>query len=428
MLRSPFISYRVAACLAAFAVVVVGSAALPTGAYASISDLTGARPAEAHAPVVPSDTTESDDGTPQTSVLSDPFVRTNGAEGLNLLYNMHFEEARAIFNEIDARYPNHPVGPFLKGLNIWWEILLDLTDTSHDEAFFDAMDETIERSEAILDEDPDDFDATFFKGAALGFRGRLRSNRGNWFKAALDGKKAISYVREVAQQAPENDDYVFGKGMYDYYAAIIPEEYPVSKAIMWMMPDGDKERGLKLLKRSANEGHYIQTEATYFLAQIYFLYENDYAMALDYVQRLRQMHPRNPYFHNFEGRVLARWGRWSRSREVFTEVVARHDSSAAGYNTHMAEVARYYLARERILRQDYDGALQHLAALEGLTSREGVDDTRYRVLGYLYQGMAYDAQGRRDMAVNRYKMVFRYDDYAGAHDRAERYLDDPYGQ
>jgi len=362
------------------------------------------------------------------SVLNTAFVREHGAKGLELLYNMQFAEARRHFDKIDARYPNHPVGPFLNGLNVWWRILIDLPDTSHDDTFFRAMNETIDRCEEILDEDPDNFDATFFKGAALGFGGRLRSNRGDWFKATLDGKRAIGYVRDVAQQDPDNNDYVFGKGMYDYYAAIIPEEYPISKALMWMLPDGDRERGLRLIRQAANEGYYIQTEAIYFLAQIYYLYENDYSKAVGYTGELRKRHDDNPYFHNMHGRILARWGRWKQAKDVFSEVVDRHAAGQAGYNHHMAEVARYYLARERMIRRDFDGALQHLAALEGLTSREGNTDTKFKALGYLYQGMAYDGQGRRDLAVNRYRMVLRLDDYANTHDQAERYLDDPYGQ
>jgi len=389
---------------------------------------TGPDTLDRHEPVASAESTASRASTGGPSLLDDPFVREHGTRGLDLLYNMEFEAARSAFDKIDARYPDHPVGPFLNGLNTWWSILIDLTDTSHDEAFYRAMNETIDRCDAILDEDPDHFDATFFKGAALGFRGRLRSNRGDWFKATLDGKRAIGYVREVAQQDPDNDDYVFGKGMYDYYAAIIPEEYPVSKAIMWMMPDGDKQRGIDLIKQSATEGDYIRTEATYFLAQIYYLYENDYRTAVEYTTKLREMHDKNPYFHNLHGRVLARWGRWGEAREVFQEVVDRHAAGWTGYNAHTAEVAQFYLTRERMLRREFEEALQHLAELEKLTSREGVEDTRFRVLGYLYQGMAYDGLGRREMAVNRYNMVFRFDDYANAHDRAERYLDDPYGR
>jgi len=384
-------------------------------------------PSQAHASAFLQSTTD-DTTAVQQSVLDAPLVRKQGAEGLALLYNMEFEKARSIFNEIDQRYPNHPVGPFLNGLNIWWKILIDLSDTSHDDVFFQAMNETIDRCEEILDEDPGNFDATFFKGAALGFRARLRSNRGSWLKATIDGKRAIGYVREVAGRDPDNSDFLFGKGMYDYYAAIIPDQYPVSKAIMWMMPDGDKQRGLRLIEESANDGHYIQTEATYFLAQIYYLYEKEYATALKHTRRLRELHDGNPYFHNFHGRVLARSGRWSHAAEVFEEVVERYAADVPGYNRHTATVAQFYLARERLYRRDYDDALSHLAELETLSTQEDVEDTRYRILGYLYQGMAYDGMGRREMAKSRYKMVFRFDDYAGAYDRAERYLEAPYGQ
>lgn len=362
---------------------------------------------------------------PSSSVLDDPFVREEGKRGLDLLYDMQFDAARAIFREIDARYPDHPVGPFLRGLNVWWKIMLNLDATDHDDAFYAAMDETIARAEAMLDDDEDNFDAMFFKGAALGFRGRLRSNRSEWMKAAYDGKRAIGYVRSVAQRAPENHDYVFGKGMYDYYAAILPEEYPISKAVTWMMPDGDRERGLSLLKRTAEKGWYIQTEAVYFLAQIHYLYENNYATSLHYVKWLREHHPNNPYFHVFEGRIYARWGRWEQVRRVFGEVADRCDAEKRGYNAHMGVIAHYYLARQRLYADAYDEALHHLARLETYTNRS-TGDANYKTLGYLYQGKAYDALGRRDMAVNRYRLVLRRDDAADAHETAREHLEAPY--
>jgi tetratricopeptide (TPR) repeat protein len=91
----------------------------------------------------------------------------------------------------------------------------------------------------------------------------------------------------------------------------------------------------------------------------------------------------------------------------------------------MEEVARLYLARDRLYQDQYQEALRHLAELEQLTSRN-IDDTRYRMLGYLYQGMVYDALGRRDMAVNRYEKVLDMEDAAGAHERARDYLSSPY--
>lgn len=363
-----------------------------------------------------------------SSVLDDEFVRTEGKKGLDLLYNMRSDSARAIFEQIDQRYPDHPIGPYLQGLNLWWTIMLDLTNTDHDAAFYGFMNEVIERSEALLDENPDHFDALLFKAAAHGFKARLASNRHNWWKALRNGKNAIGPARQVATSAPsDNGDYVFGKGLYDYYTAILEEEYPVVKTFTWMIPDGNRERGLRLLKRTAEEGYYVRTEAIYYLTQVHYLYEDDYLASRRYVQRLRDRHPGNPYFHNFEGRVYARWNRWDQAEEVFDEVVARSEEGKAGYNAHMEEIARYYLGRAHLYDGEYDAALRHLGHLERLTDRD-IDNNRFRVWGFLYQGMVFDAMGRRKLAKNKYRAVLEMADPVGAHDRAERYLDEPYSR
>jgi tetratricopeptide (TPR) repeat protein len=339
---------------------------------------------------------------------------------------MQFEAAKARFDKINARYPDHPVGPFLQGLNLWWTIMLDLTDTAHDEAFYEIMDEVIDRSNELLDENDDHFDALLFKAAAHGFKARLASNRSNWWKSIRNGRKAIAPARKVAEIAPPgNGDYVFGKGLYDYYTAILEEEYPVVKTFTWMIPDGNRKRGLRLLRRTASEGYYVKTEAIYYLTQVNYLYEEDYAATRRRVRQLRERHPRNPYFHNFEGRVYARWARWDQAREVFAEVVRRCEEGAPGYNVHMEEVARYHLGRAHLYDQHYDQALRHLGRLERLTDRD-VEDSRYRLLGFLYQGMVHDAMGNREKAVQLYRRVLDMEDPVGAHDRAERYLREPY--
>lgn len=393
------------------------------GLVVSLLVLGGGRAATAQTATSPDSTEEL-----TSSVLDDEFVRTEGKRGLDLLYNMRSDNANAIFQRIDDRYPDHPIGPYLQGLNLWWTIMLDLTNTDHDAAFFDLMNEVIDRSEALLDDNPDHFDALLFKAAAHGFKARLASNRHNWWKALRNGQKAIGPARRVATIAPpDNADYVFGKGLYDYYTAILEKEYPVVKTFTWMIPDGNRERGLRLLKLTANEGYYVKTEALYYLTQVHYLYEDDYVASRRYVRRLRERHPDNPYFHNFEGRVYARWNRWNQAEEVFSEVVARCEQDQSGYNVHMEEIAQLYLGRARLYDDDYDGALQHLGRLERLTDRD-IENNRYRILGFLYQGMVLDAMGRRKLAKNKYRAVLDMDDPVGVHDRAENYLDEPYSR
>ena len=360
------------------------------------------------------------------SVFEDSLTLSEADRGLDHLYGMEFGEARRLFDQIDQRYPWHPVGPFLLALNTWWKILPDLSNEEHDEAFYASMKEVIERSDRLLKHTPDHFDALFFKGAALGFRGRLRSNRGEWFKSARDGMKALKYIRAVAGYASENADYAFGQGIYDYYAAAMPDKHPFLKPLMVFFPDGNRERGIRTLERTVRAGRFIRTEAAYFLLQIYYMFENDFDRSLHYVTWLRERHPGNAFFHVFEGRVYARWGQWRTARSIFEAVVGGFEAGREGYDAALAAHALYYVARSHMAYGEYDAALTSFHALKVLEARNDEHGT-YEVLGRLYEGMSYDALGRRSDAVASYRQVLGMRNLSGAHERAKRYLNTPFG-
>jgi tetratricopeptide (TPR) repeat protein len=359
------------------------------------------------------------------TVLDDPRVRRLGRIGLDHLYDMRKAEARAAFAEIEALYPDHPIGPFLRGLDIWWDIMIDLTSTQHDAAFFREMGVVVDRANKLLKRNRNDFDAIFFKGAALGFSGRHKSNRGQWMKAAIDGKNALDYVFLIAEKDPSNADYLFGKGIYDYFSVIIPRLYPVVRPFTVLMPRGNIQRGLDALQRTVDQGYFIRTEAAYFLLQIYYQYEEDYAKSLQYTQWLRNEHPQNSFFHAFEGRVYVRWGRWQQAEEIFQEVIQRYDARQAGYSDAIAEQAFYYLGRGQMARREYEAARTTFERLERILDRGGIP-SGFKVLGYLRLGMVNDVLQNRGRAEAYYRHVLRLKDWAGAHDRAEEYLKSPF--
>lgn len=359
------------------------------------------------------------------SVLDDPVVQYQTKKGLDHLYNMEFGEARAMFEMIDQAHPNHPVGPFLLALNTWWEILIDMSDESHDDEFYGSMEEVIERSDRLLKRDSKNFDAQFFKGAALGFRGRLRSNRGDWFRAAKDGLRAMDFVLGIAERRPENADFAFGEGIYDYYAAAVPEKYPYVKPAMIFFPNGNKQRGIQKLERTVQHGTFISSEAAYFLLQIFYLFERDFEKSKYYATWLRKHHPRNSYFHAFEGRVYAKWGQWDTVQSIYADILNRYKDRQTGYNAAIAEQALYYLARTRMAYGDYDRALTYLDNLKALGARDN-EQSYFEVLGRLREGMVLDALGNRGDAVVVYREVLTMKDWSGAHDRAKQFLDRPY--
>ncbi len=364
---------------------------------------------------------------PDESVLDDVVVQHQVKKGLDYLYDMEFGRALRMFELIDESHPRHPIGPFLMALNTWWKILVDLSDESHDAAFYAAMDEVISRSDKLLARNKNDFDAWFFKGAALGFRGRLRSNRGEWFLSAKDGLRAMDYVLGVVKRDPSNDDFAFGKGIYDYYAAAIPAKYPYVKPVMIFFPSGDRERGIRELERTVKGGRFIQTEAAYFLLQIYYLFENDYSKSVYYADWLRKRHPNNSFFHTFEGRVYAKWGQWATVRDIFAEVLARYKARRTGYNAAAAEQALYFLARSHMAGGEFNAALDHLDQLQSLAARDH-EKSYFEILGRLRQGMSHDALGGREAAVAAYKEVLTMNDTSGSHERARRYLESPFGR
>ena len=359
------------------------------------------------------------------SILDDPRVQELGKVGLDHLYNMEREKASEAFDAIEELYPDHPIGPFLQGLNIWWDVMIDLPAETHDKAFFKQMDESVKRANRMLKRNRKDFDAMFFKGAALGFSGRLKSNRGKWFAAAMDGKNALDYVMAISEREDENADFGFGKAIYDYFSVVIPKEYPAVRPFTIFMPKGNKERGIENLTRTMEEGHFIQTEAAYFLLQIYYTYERSYRQSLAHVQWLREQHPQNSFFHVFEGRVYFRWGRWGDALPIFEDVLQKYEAETPGYSKTIGEQAYYYAARTHMVYDRFDVALAYLLQLENLTE-QGDGSSVFKVLAYLRLGMVYDAKGERELAERYYNNVLELDDWSGAHDRAKRFLAKPY--
>src|SRR4051794_6331346 len=124
------------------------------------------------------------------SILDDEQFRSELRQGLDRLYDMDYDGANAAFAEIETRYPDHPVGPFLRSLHPWWEILVDPDDDAHDDAFFDSMSEVIKRCDRRLRRDPQDLHGMFFQARALAFPGRLFTHPQSRLRAGPGGPQA----------------------------------------------------------------------------------------------------------------------------------------------------------------------------------------------------------------------------------------------
>ncbi|OGU78066.1 MAG: hypothetical protein A2W11_12955, partial [Ignavibacteria bacterium RBG_16_35_7] len=225
--------------------------------------------------------------------------------GIKQIYSINFSDAEVTFRKLMADYPGHPSGRFFLAMIDWWRILLDLDVETYDELFFQKIEDVIYNCEQILEKDPNNIDALFFKGGAIGFRGRLRAYRESWLKAADDGREALPIVEQASILDPENRDVQLGFGIYNYYADVIPDRYPLLKPLMIFFPDGNREKGIEQLTNTALRGKYAKYEARYFLMTLYYTYENNPYKAEEFANMLVSDFPNNPIFEKWQGRISA---------------------------------------------------------------------------------------------------------------------------
>jgi tetratricopeptide (TPR) repeat protein len=358
------------------------------------------------------------------SILDDEQFRTDVRRGLDLLYDMDYAAAGAVFAAIEQRHPKHPVGPLLRALPPWWEVMVDPDDESRDKAFLAAMEEVIERCDRRLRTDRQDLDGLFFKAGAHAFRGRLHADRKHWLRAARDGQKALRYLREVRDRDPDNPDLLLGTGLFHYLADVVPEQHPILKPFARMFPKGDRARGLFELSKAAEQGEFVSAEAAFGLVQIYYLFEKDYASALHYARSLRQRYPNNSLFHVYEGRSFARLNMWGEARRDLLEILDRHAEGRTGYRGDVLQQALYVLGRDEVKWKQYVDALTYLARLEDLPRQS--NSGGYKAWGRVYRGMALDALGRREEALHWYRRTLAAGGPDDARDRARGYVKSPY--
>lgn len=345
--------------------------------------------------------------------------------GIKQIYNIKFTEAEKTFRSVIADYPDQPAGRFFLAMIDWWKILLDPDNESYDEIFFQKLEDVIYQCDQLLDKNPKNVDALFFKGGSIGFRGRLRAFRESWLKAADDGREALPIVEEAAALDPNNMDVQLGFGIYNYYAAVIPNENPLIKPLMIFFPDGDKEKGIQQLKNTAFNGKFAKYEARYFLMTLYYRYENNALVADDYAKLLQEDFPDNPVFEKWRGRIAIRRGDYFLADSVFRNVLLKADKKYIGYDRpNSLREAAYYVGNNFKNSGQLDSAkiyFERCIAESKKIDEEG-EESGFQVNSVLYLAQMAEIQNKKDEAIKLYEEILDMNDYGRSHSIAENSL------
>jgi tetratricopeptide (TPR) repeat protein len=364
-----------------------------------------------------------------SQTIDDKEFDVQTKKGIEHIYNLDFEKAESEFTQLVKLRPKDPSGHFFLAMVDWWRILIDMDNEQYDQRFFDALDKVIDLCDELLDKNERDVNALFFKGGAVGFKGRLKFHRDDWFAAAGAGRKALPIVQDASAYDPKNYDILLGSGIYNYYAEVIPQLYPVAKPLMLFIPAGDKKRGIQQLKTASEKGKYAGIESSYFLMQIYYAYEKDYQSALTIARDLTTRFPNNPLFHKYLGRCYVSLANWPSVQQVFAEIVGRVRKGQRGYTAVAEREAEYYLGMCDMNARQFEAALRHFYRCDELSrSLDKKEISGFMVMANLKTGQSYDMLSKRDLAVAQYKKVLAMKEYQDSHRQAERFVSAPYAQ
>jgi len=361
--------------------------------------------------------------------IEDPAVDAKVQRGIDYIYNIEFEKADKEFADVIRLRPGHPAGYFFQAMTEWWRILSNFDDESRDKAFIGMLDKVVDMCDKLLDKNENDVTALFFKGGAVGFEGRLRANRGAWLPAANDGLVALPVVRKAYKLEPGNYDVLLGMGIYNYYADVVPSQYPVVKPLMLFLPGGDKKKGLEQLELAATNARYAKVEAKYFLLQTYFTYEKQYVRALELARELHAKYPRNPLFHRMYGRCYVSLGYWAEAFQVFNEVEERYRNHQVGYDDFDAREAYYYIGRHYFLAGRLEDALKNLYRCDEISRKLDKNGASgFMSMANLTIGMIYDLQNKRGSALAQYQKVLNMKEYENTYKEARRFMGKAYSR
>ncbi len=347
--------------------------------------------------------------------------------GINQIYNIEFSKAENNFRQLIADYPENPAGRFFLSMIDWWKILIDIDNESNDDMFFQKLEDVIYQCDKLLEKNENDVNALFFKGGAIGFRGRLRAIRESWLKSVDDGREALPIVQHAAKIDPENKDVLLGYGIYNYYASVIPNQFPLIKPLMIFFPSGDKAQGLRQLDEVALKGRFSKYEAQYFLMTIYSNYENNPYKADEYANMLLQSFPKNPVFIRWKGRVSVQKGATQEYYGLFRDILDKCNANQYGYAEKTKREACYYLGMYYKTNKNADSSLMFFRQCADLSQKlDRKEESGFLVNATLFCGMMSDALGRREEALAYYKRCLDLRDYSKSRETAKSYTASAY--
>lgn len=289
----------------------------------------------------------------------DEEMRTDGRRGLDLMMDGDLEGALAIFQEIQKKDPQSPLGYLLEADAVWWRIYYatanlidpdvfaatDVSTTPHDSHFEDLLNITIMKSEAGIKANQDVARNYLYEGMAYALRARLAGLRDKDLPTARAGKKMRALLLKALALDPNLVDAYLGVGIYNYFVDTLSA---IVKILRWFigLPGGSRVEGLKQMQLAAEKGDLTRAEAKFYLAKDFSRQnERQYDRSIQLFQELSREFPHNPLWSMVIASLHCRMGQIQECEAGYREVYTRTAEKKTEVEQALRREAREALQR-----------------------------------------------------------------------------------
>lgn len=295
-------------------------------------------------------------------VMNDPAAQQLVVKALDDIYNMEFAQADAQIRQIQARYPQHPVGLLLRATQLDIQNLPLSENKAATAQFIQAVNQGMELSKRMLDKDENNPEAVFFMLTCHSYMASLYHNRGESLKAVGESRKAYSYLRDGFKLMDKNPDFYFTSGLYNYYVERYPIDHPIVKPFMFFFADGDIAQGIKQMDVATHKGLFMRPVANYYLAHILVKHETNPIRAISYTKYLVDKYPNNPLFAMSYAEALLLSGRYAEARPYVQRLKSMPNKLVPlAFYTFSGMLAEYADKDDKEATEFYQTALKQFA-------------------------------------------------------------------
>ena len=353
----------------------------------------------------------------QYRILEDNQALDKVHEAIDSIYNLNFEAADKIIDDLNRELTDYPGVLLLKAFYVNWKFRPIKKDQESFRLFESYLTQGIEKSEEMLTEDGEDVEASFFLMACHAYLAELYVNNGLNFKALGQAKSAYKYIKVGFNHLEENPEFYFSSGIYNYYREKFPEENPFYKSFIWFFRSGDMQEGLRMLQEGARKSVFTQAECFTYLFHINLRYEDKPFNAIYYSNLLKDKYPNNlHYLSNYiENRLRLK------SYDDLLHHINRLLDEDNHYYNYLGEI--FYAMYLEQYKNQYDLAMEHFKAADQLGEQDGIRIPHYDSMIYLGLGRINKAMGNEDLGNQYLKKSIKAAEYKAYRKNAEVLLE-----